>query len=221
MTLPGPLAKQPVGREPLSRATIEEHQRERILGAATGVFAKRGYQQTTVDDIVAAAKTSVGSFYGQFKGKQDCFLQCYDRVVSEAGREIEASLPDDAGWAERTCAALDMILRMLEDEPMAARVVLVEAQTAGPEALVRYEQSIDSLLPALRKGRSLASAGEELPVSLEEAAVAGTAWVLHERLVSGRAKGSRALLPELAAIVIGPYLGEVEARRLARSHTAA
>lgn len=219
MSLPGPLAKNPVGREQLSRATIEEHQRERILAAATGVFAKRGFQQTTIDNIVAAAKTSVGSFYGFFEGKEDCFLQCFDRVVAHAREQIEASLPAEAGWPERTCAALDGILVALEDDPIAARLVFVEAQTVGAKALLRYGQTLDSVLPALREGRALAPERERLPGSLEEAAAAGTAWLLHERLVSGRAKGSRELLPELAAIVIGPYLGEAEARRLA--HAAA
>lgn len=214
MTLPGPLAKQPIGRERLSRATIEQHQRERILAAAVGVFAKRGFHQTTIDHIVAAAKTSVGSFYGLFDGKEDCFLQCFDRVVSAGRGRIESSLPE-GDWPRRTCAALASILRELEADPLAARLVVVEAPTAGSEGLQRYQETLDSLLPHLREGRRLASDGDKLPVSLEEASVAGTAWLLRERLVGGRAKGAGELLPELAAIVVGPYLGEAEARRLA------
>lgn len=213
MTLPGPLAKQSVGREPLSRTTIEKHQRERILTAAIGVFAKRGFQQTTIDHIVAAAKTSVGSFYGLFEGKEDCFLQCFDRVVSSGRERIEESLPT-ASWQERACAALASILREVEAEPLAARIVLVEGPTAGRGGLERYERTLDSLLPALREGRELAPAGDGLPASLEEASVAGAAWLLRDRLVRGRVKGIEELLPELAAIVIGPYLGEAEARRM-------
>lgn len=218
MTLPGPLAKQPVGRERLSRATIEQHQRERILTAAVGVFAKRGFQQTTIDHIVAAAKTSVGSFYGLFDGKENCFLQCFDRVVAAGRERIEASLSEEE-WAERTCAVLAAILREVEADPLAARIVLVEAPTVGPEALRRYEETLDSPLLPLRRGRELAPDGNRLPASLEEAGIAGTAWLLRERLVGGRTKGLRELLPELAAIVIGPYLGEAQARRLARSAT--
>lgn len=214
MTLPGPLAKQPVGRELLSRDTIEQHQRERILTAAVGVFAKRGFHQTTIDNIVAAAKTSVGSFYGLFDGKEDCFLQCFDRVVSSGRDRIEGSLPE-GDWPGRTAAALASILREVEADPLAARIVLVEAPTGGPEALRRYQDTLDSLLPPLRGGRSLAPEGDRLPASLEEAGVAGAAWLLRERLVGGRTKGIQDLRPELAAILIGPYLGEAEARRIA------
>jgi AcrR family transcriptional regulator len=216
VTLPGPLAKQPVGRERLSRATVEQHQRERILTAAIGVFAKRGFHQTTIDHIVAVAKTSVGSFYGLFEGKEDCFLQCFDRVVSTGRGQIEGSLPEGE-WAQRACAALAAILREVESEPLAARIVLVEAPTGGPEALRRYEATLDSLLPRLRAGRGFAPDGDKLPPSLEEASIAGAAWLLRERLVAGRAQEIPELLPELAAILIGPYLGEAEARRICRT----
>jgi AcrR family transcriptional regulator len=215
VTLPGPLAKQTVGRERLSRSTIEQHQRERILAGATGVFAKRGFQQTTIDHIVAAAKTSVGSFYGLFDGKEDCFLQCFDRVVSTARGRIADSLPE-VDWPQQVCAALAAILREVEAEPLAARIVLVEAPTGGSEALRRYQATLDSLLPQVRAGRALAPDGDKLPPSLEEASVAGTAWLLRERLV-GRAEDIQELLPELATILIGPYLGEAEARRLSRA----
>lgn len=215
MTLPGPLAKQSVGRGRLSRATIEQHQRERILAAAVGVFAKRGFQPTTIDHIVAAAKTSVGSFYGLFEGKEDCFLRCFDRVVTSARDRIEASLPEGE-WPELTVATLASILLEVEAAPLAARIVLVEAPTGGPVSLRRYQTTLDSLLPPLREGRALASDGDQLPASLEEAGVAGAAWLLRERLVGGRTKGIQDLRPELAAILIGPYLGEAEARRIAR-----
>lgn len=218
MNLPGPLAKQPVGRERLSRATIEQHQRDRIVAAAIGVFAKRGFPQTTIDHIVAAAKSSVGSFYGLFDGKEDCFLQCFDRIVSTGRERIEGSLPEGE-WADRTCAALASILREVESDPLAARIILVEAPTGGPEALQRYEDTLDSLLPILREGRALAPEGDKLPASLEEAGVAGAAWLLRDRLVGGHTKGIQDLLPELAAILIGPYLGEAEARRIARTAT--
>ncbi len=216
VTLPGPLAKQPVGRERLSRSTVEEHQRERILVAAIGVFAKRGFQQTTIDHIVAAAKTSVGSFYGLFDGKEDCFLRCFDRVVS-AGRGRISGSPSEGEWPQRACATLASILHEVEAEPLAARIVLVEAPTVGPEALRRYEGTLDSLIPPLREGRVFSPDGNKLPANLEEASVAGSAWLLRERLVSGRVKGVQELLPELAAILIGPYLGEAEARRIARA----
>ena len=215
MQLPEQLARVSVGRERISDDELAAHQRRRIVRAAVGVFAKRGYQQTTIDNIVAAAKASVGGFYTHFDSKEDCFLQSYEMVVSEATSEIEAGQQATGSWPERASALLGALLARVEAEPLAARLVLVEAQTAGPRALSRYEATLDLLADGLRHGRSLLRGAPEPPVRLEEAAVAGAAWLLHERLALGEAKGCTELLPELATLLLGPYVGDQAARRLA------
>ena len=43
--------------------------KSRIVKAAWNLFYKNGYDATTVDDIIAASKTSKGTFYHYFKGK--------------------------------------------------------------------------------------------------------------------------------------------------------
>ena len=42
----------------------------RIIKAAWNLCYKNGYEQTTVDEIIAASKTSKGTFYHYFKGKE-------------------------------------------------------------------------------------------------------------------------------------------------------
>ena len=44
--------------------------KSRIIKAAWNLFYKDGYDQTTVEDIIAASKTSKGTFYHYFKGKE-------------------------------------------------------------------------------------------------------------------------------------------------------
>jgi AcrR family transcriptional regulator len=221
LRLPEHLKKAPVGVERLSRDALSSHQRERIASAAIGVFAKRGFQRTTIDNITAAAGSSVGSFYSLFDGKEDCFLHCYDRVLGEGRSRIEAEVSESGAWADRLCAAVLALLRAVEEEPLAARLVLVEVQTAGPEALERYERALTSLVPFLRAGRDHLPAGDRLPPRLEDASIAGSAWLLQQRLVRGEAKGVTALLPEFLAILAGNYLGEARARRLADRALAA
>ena len=52
-------------RQQRSAATLD-----RIVKAAEELFAQRGFEATTVDDIVAAAGSSKGSFYSRFADKQ-------------------------------------------------------------------------------------------------------------------------------------------------------
>ena len=44
--------------------------KSRIVKAAWNLFHKKGYDQTTVEDIISASKTSKGTFYHYFKGKE-------------------------------------------------------------------------------------------------------------------------------------------------------
>ena len=44
--------------------------KSRIVKSAWNLFYKRGYDNTTVEEIIAASKTSKGTFYHYFKGKE-------------------------------------------------------------------------------------------------------------------------------------------------------
>ena len=215
VSLPAHLKAVPVGREPLPREVMIEHQRDRVLGAAVGVFAKRGYQNTTVDHIVAAAHIGVGTFYSLFDGKEGCYLRAYEQILSTTREEVLARLPKDADWPSQARSVLATLLELIEAEPMAARLVLIEAQTAGPAALQRYEQTMDELIPLLARARALSSSPDLiLPATLEIAIVGGLAWFLQQQLALPESRQFRVLLPELAEIVLEPYLGEVATAEL-------
>ncbi|NKB20911.1 MAG: TetR family transcriptional regulator [Alphaproteobacteria bacterium] len=64
------------------RAPQQSRSREsltRIVEAAEILFAERGYDGTTVNDIVSRARCSVGSFYARFKDKEGLFLHIHDQ----------------------------------------------------------------------------------------------------------------------------------------------
>jgi AcrR family transcriptional regulator len=204
--LPEHLTAAAVGKERISRDVVEQHQRLRVLEAATGVFARRTYRSTTVDQIVAAARIGVGSFYGLFESKQDCFLQLYDLIAAEAEERIAAAAAAEDDWADRVLAGLRALLELAAAEPDRARVVIVEALTAGPAGEARYAASAERLAAALREGRS-GAAGEQLQTAFEDAAVAGLAWTLHQRLAVGRPVVVAELLPQMADFLVAPYVG--------------
>lgn len=197
----------PVGREPLPREVLAEHQRERVLAAATEVFARRGYQGTTVEHIVSAAHIGVGSFYSLFSGKEDCFLAAYDRATAAGRAEIEAAIPAEAPWPRQLAAALWALLELVEAEPFAARLALVEVQTAGTAALAHHQRNLDDAAELLRGGREHSPAPDELPATLEFATVGGLTWFLQQRISLGEASDAAKLLPEVLEIVAEPYVG--------------
>jgi AcrR family transcriptional regulator len=218
-SLPQHLSKVPVGREAISRETLASFHRERIVTAATGVFAKRGYQATTVEHIVAAAKTSVGNFYQQFENKEDCFLGVLDSVIAVAhGRLLEA-LAGKEDWSLRAYVGLATLLEIYAEDPFAARIVLIEAQTAGEVATARYNALGDAAASWLRQGRRDYPAAARLPETFEQAAVSGTAYFLHQRLLDAEDRSAAALLGETASLVLEPIVGPDQLRKLATAAT--
>jgi AcrR family transcriptional regulator len=219
-SLPRALSTGPVGRQPLPREVINHHQRERVLMAATEIFAKRGYQATTVDHIVAGAGIGVGSFYSHFEGKENCFLCAYEEIVTGARERIAAEMPTDRPWPEQVSAALGVLLALIAARPFQARVALVEVQTAGPTATARHEATVEEAVQWMRLGRRLSTSGEELPDTLEAATVGGVLWFLQQRVVQGQFDGLEQHLQELAGVLLEPYLGEAETRRFITSPAA-
>ncbi|HET7508881.1 MAG TPA: TetR/AcrR family transcriptional regulator [Solirubrobacterales bacterium] len=220
-SLPEHLTAAPMGRERLSRETLTEHQRARLLDAAIGVFAKRGYQETTIDNLVAAAKSSVGGFYALFENKEDCFLALYDRTVAEVREKIEVATSGSSDWAERALLGLRVLLVVFDAEPLKARIALVEVQTAGTEARARHQATIDSAVKWLGAGRGLYPAAAELPPTFEQAAVGGVAWFLQQRLESSAHESVEELFADTTQLLLEPIFGARKLSALRRSALSA
>lgn len=61
--------------------------KSRIVKSAWNLFYKNGYDKTTVEDIIAASKTSKGTFYHYFKGK-DALLSSLSYLFDEKYEEL-------------------------------------------------------------------------------------------------------------------------------------
>jgi AcrR family transcriptional regulator len=207
-SLPEHLMPISVGRERLPRKVLIERQRGKVLDAAVEIFAKRGYRGTTVDHLVSGAGVGVGSFYSLFDSKEDCFLAVYDRTVAEGRERIAAALPARASWPQRLATGLWALLETIEAQPFAARIALIEVQTAGARALSQHQRNLDEAAELLRPGREYAPASVELPASLEFATIGGLTWFLQQRIAIGEAGKATELLPEVLEIAAEPYLGE-------------
>jgi AcrR family transcriptional regulator len=67
------------------RLTRQEHKsqtREQLIDAAAAVFAKRGFEAATLDEIAAAAGYTKGAVYSNFKSKTDLMVALIERRVA-------------------------------------------------------------------------------------------------------------------------------------------
>src|SRR5919199_4801266 len=96
----------------LSRMTLRDRKRARtrqaLVEAATELFERRGYEQTTVADIAAAAEIGTRTFFSYFPSKEELLFPESDTRVRAAVEAIAARGPDD-GPAEVLLRALRQV----------------------------------------------------------------------------------------------------------------
>lgn len=212
--LPGKASREPPGPQPVSRDAAAADQRRRILGATADLVAEHGYQGMTMEMIVRRAKVGYATFYKHYTDKDEAFLALVEGATERAASEIEGAYERETGpWPDKVGAALGSLFNQVAAHPNVARACLVEALTAGPEAVALHEGALKRLAPLLRPGRELNPRRAELPETLEETLAGGVVWVLNQRLIAGEAAQLRGLLPETLEFVLRPFVGEDEAAR--------
>ena len=72
----------------------KQNVKRRIVDAAWELFYEKGYDDTTVDDIIRLSDTSKGSFYYYFSGK-DALLDTLSTILDEYYIKLEEELDED------------------------------------------------------------------------------------------------------------------------------
>jgi AcrR family transcriptional regulator len=203
------------GRQQLPREFIARHQRVRIISALAQETSEQGYQQVTVADIVRRAGTARNTFYENFRSKEDCFLATQEFAMTAALERVVGTAGALQAWPQRVHAGLAAFLSYVAEEPALARTCMVEALSAGPAAVERYERSQQAFVSLFKLGRDVSPHGADLPETLEEAIIGGVFWIVYQRLTGGELSAIPELLPELVEFALTPYLGAEAAREVA------
>lgn len=97
--------------------------RAALLSAAEGLFAQRGVEGVTIDEIVAAADVAKGTFYNHFPDKDAIARAIAAAVRSEVEADITALNKGVTDPALRTARALCVYVRFAAREPKRARAL--------------------------------------------------------------------------------------------------
>jgi AcrR family transcriptional regulator len=98
-------------KPPRTRPTRVEV-RDRILDAASKVFAAEGFAGATIDAIGQAAGFTKGAVYSNFESKDELFLALLDREVELRGELIATAL--DSGGGDTLAAASELSRSVLD-----------------------------------------------------------------------------------------------------------
>lgn len=85
----------------------------RIIKAAWNLFYKNGYEGTTINDIIAASKTSKGTFYHYFKGK-DALLNTLAYLLDDKYEELTQTMDPDLSASDKLLFLNHELFYMIE-----------------------------------------------------------------------------------------------------------
>jgi AcrR family transcriptional regulator len=86
------------------RPDVSAERRAQIIQAAITCFLRKGYNNTTMDDIVAESGLSKGSLYWYFKSKDELFAEALMSVFMDIGQEAFAALEQCMTASDKLCA---------------------------------------------------------------------------------------------------------------------
>jgi AcrR family transcriptional regulator len=133
--------------------------RDSLVQAAFRLFLERGFEQTTIDDIVALAGVGRRSFFRYFPSKEDVVFPDHDGCLAEMTEFLHAA-PADGDPVTQVCDAARLVLRMYAADPVFSvqRYRLtrqVPALRAHELAVVwRYERALAGHLRERGAGRA-------------------------------------------------------------------
>jgi AcrR family transcriptional regulator len=118
------VAATPAG---MRRDARSEKRRRRIADAALWLFASRGYNVTSVDDIVAQAKVSKSAFYEFFESKEHCFRELLGQEGGSLIHGVLASAATGHNHHERLRRGITTFVLTCFERSSVARLLIVES----------------------------------------------------------------------------------------------
>jgi AcrR family transcriptional regulator len=167
--------------------------RERILAAATELFAENGVRATGVKAIIARAGVAKGTFYAQFESKNDLVIAWLKsspvRWFDSVRAELEARTPSPA---ERLTLLFDLLGEWLASDDFHGCQILntaLEARLAGP-ALVELQSEVEEYLRSTAREAGLTDPdglAAQLLVLVAGTITTATAYRSADRVAAARA----------------------------------
>jgi len=143
----------------LSDEEVQER-KLRIIRAALSCFARKGYHNTTMDDIVAESGLSKGGVYWHFKSKKELFAATITHAFGGSPDELQASLLESTtSVTEQMYALLDYFTQMMISGPLLDTVPIIleawsqnvrdpEMQELSMQAFEQYRRPLAQLIEA-------------------------------------------------------------------------
>ncbi|WP_051471955.1 TetR/AcrR family transcriptional regulator [Patulibacter minatonensis] len=147
---------------------------QQVLSIAQGLFAERGYQGASMDELAARAGVSKPVVYDLVGSKESLYLRCVERAGQALAQVVATAALTETDPEERMRAGAVAFLRFVAEEQGGWDLLLTAGPEPGAEPILAIRAQQSALLTALTR-----ETVEGLGVRLDEWRVEALAHALN------------------------------------------
>jgi AcrR family transcriptional regulator len=183
-----------------------EARREDLLESAARLFAERGFERTTVDEVVAAAGVAKGTVYWYYRSKKALFLAVLARAADAYRGELVRAAGRARSPLERLERAISGTMTFARERPDLCRLYFQQVLVDDPDFVRRraaiyaglVEELKATILEAVRAGQA-----RTRDVDLAARMIVGAVEAGVRHTLEGNGRRARATSDEMRAFVAG------------------
>ena len=182
--------------------------RERILRAATRVFARKGFYATRVSEVAKAAGVADGTIYLYFKSKDDLLVSLFEDRVVLLLKAVERELDKCDTPEGRLRAIIELQLGLLEGERDLAEVITVNLRQSTrlmkQYAAPKFTLYLETIARVVAEGQKSGAFRDDVSPNVVARAVFGAldgvtmTWALGKADPGGLSRAA----PQVAAVLL-------------------
>jgi len=129
-----------------------QKRKEQILAIAADIFAKKGYHETGVADIIEQAGIARGTFYLYFSSKRQVFTEVMSKILLELADRLEAVDPENKSESvvDQFRKNLKAIFNYFIEYPQMAKILLAQVGSVDSEAEQDFSEAHSMLNQVIR-----------------------------------------------------------------------
>ena len=154
----------------------------KLVESALLVFAEKGVDASVIEDVIAAAAVSRGTFYNYFRTNAELLVAAIEELGNEVVQLIEARVQALPSPAARLIGGLRLYLDTARRFPLLARFIArVGAQSVGPDNLV-YAYIPIHVAEGIKAGEFV-----DVPIPVALDMIVGAGLIALSRITTGQA----------------------------------
>jgi AcrR family transcriptional regulator len=170
--------------KPRKRLSAAER-RQTIEGAATELFAERGYQGTSIDEIARRSGVTPPVVYDHFASKQDLYRRLLERHFAELRQVWREHFVGEDPPGQRVARSFDAWFAYIEAHPFAGRMLFRD--TTGDPKIEAMHQEVAASSRAAIMALFAGDPGAEKVIGPDAEEGLAMAWIVMRGVLQGLA----------------------------------